>query len=368
MLQRVLKIFRPTRKTSLGIDIGTSSVKVVEIAGGPKTPELLSYGELQTYGYLRRLREPLQSASVSLLDGDIAGMIRQILDAAGVTTRHASLSIPLFSAFSATIELPVMTQEELQEAVPYQAQQIVPVPLSEVILDWEVIGRYGKVEAQGVAPRQRLLVLLVAVPREVVDHAVRIAKLAQIELDGLEVETFSLVRSSLRDEKRPTALIDIGARSTNLVIAEEGTVRVSRSIDTSGSELTTAISRSLGIELGRAEAMKIEDGIEEDTPANIRGILLTIIDGILTEAEKLMTTYVRHYGKQVERVVLAGGTATLPGLAGYANERLRVPVSLAKPFEGFRCPDELRPVLEEIGPSFAVAVGLALRNVVGAQG
>ena len=94
-------------------------------------------------------------------------------------------------------------------------------------------------------------------------------------------------------------------------------------------------------------------------------MLTTIIDAIVSEAEKLIVTYRRHYGKPVEAVMLAGGTATLPGIERHIHERLQIPVSRVNPFQGFRYPEELKPTLEEIGPSFAVAVGLALRGVGG---
>lgn len=300
-----------------------------------------------------------------MLDGDVASMIKRILTEAGIRGRRASMSIPLFSSFFTTLEMPVMSQDELQEAIPYQAQQIVPVPISEVILDWEIIGKTkGESDGAGGARREKLSVLLVAVPREVVDNSVRIAKLVELELSGLEVEAFSLVRALLHNDRRAAMIIDIGARSTNMIIVDGGMIRSSRTIDVSGSELTTILSRSLGVELGRAEAVKIDHGIAEDAPQDIRRMLTTVLDSIVNEAEKIMVTYRRQYGRAVETLLLAGGSASLRGLDRYFTERFGVPATRANPFQNLHVPEELNPVLAEIGPSFAVAVGLALRNVV----
>ena len=359
-----LSMIRRPARSLLGIDIGTSSVKVAEIAGSAKEATLLSYGELRSYGYLTRLREPLQSSALTMLESDVAEMIRNILEVSGARSRRASVGIPLFSSFFTTLELPPMTQQELQEAIPYQAQQIVPIPVSEVILDWEIIGRIGGTQGGGGQPREKLLVLLVAVPREVVDRYVRIAKLAAVELEALEVEAFSLVRAAFRGDQRTLALLDIGARSTNMLVAEEGTVRLSRSIDASGSELTSAVARSLGIGMGRAEAMKIAYGIGDAASPDIRRLLTGVLETIVGELGKLVATYRRNYGKSVEALVLTGGSSTLPGLTTYLSERLSLPVSLAAPFRGLHYPQELEPVLEEIGPSFTVAVGLALRHAI----
>lgn len=358
-----LSMIRRPARSLLGIDIGTSSVKVAEIAGNAKEATLLSYGELRSYGYLTRLREPLQSSALTMLESDVAEMIRNILEVSGARSRRASVGIPLFSSFFTTLELPPMTQQELQEAIPYQAQQIVPIPVSEVILDWEIIGRIGGTQGGGQA-REKLLVLLVAVPREVVDRYVRIAKLAAVELEALEVEAFSLVRAAFRGDQRTLALLDIGARSTNMLVAEEGTVRLSRSIDASGSELTSGVARSLGIGMGRAEAMKIAYGIGDAASPDIRRLLTGVLETIVGELTKLVATYRRNYGKSVEALVLTGGSSTLPGLPTYLADRLSLPVSLASPFRGLHYPQELEPVLEEIGPSFTVAVGLALRHAI----
>lgn len=356
-----MSVLRRSQKSFLGIDIGTSAVKIVELAGEANQATLLNYGELKTYGYLRRLREPLQSSVMTTLDSDVAAMIRQILDNSHAQTRRASMSIPLFSSFFTMLEFPPMSQAELQEAILFQARQIVPVPIAEVILDWEVIGRIGHADPNG--SREKMLILLVAVPREIVDRYVRIAKLAAIELDALEVEAFSLVRGALRNDMRTLLLADIGARSTNLVLIDEGTIRATHSLDTSGSELTTAVARAMSIEVGRAEAAKIEQGIE-GAGSEMRRLLGSVIEVIVHEMEKMISTYQRSYGSPVQGVLLAGGSAPLIGLDAYVQEKLHIPVSRVAPFQNVRAPQELMPVLQEIGPSFTVAVGLALRGIV----
>ena len=111
--------------------------------------------------------------------------------------------------------------------------------------------------------------------------------------------------------------------------------------------------------------MKIEHGIAGSARGEVRRSLINVLGGIAEELKQLIETYQQKYGKAVEEVLLAGGSASLRGLDTFLNKRLQIPVSRVTPFAHFRYPDKIAPTLEEIGPSFAVAVGLALRNVGG---
>lgn len=355
-------LFGRRKRTHLGIDIGNASIKVVEAAPGKNGPELRNYAALYTPGYLRQLRETSQSVAMSIPENVLAERVSQVLDAAGIEVRQASMSIPLFSSFFTTLELPPMSRGELQQAITYEARQLVPIPVAEVILDWEVIGRVGKMEADAKSPTEKLLVLLVAVPREIVDRYVRIAKLAGIELDALEVEAFSLARSVVRDDKRILLVADIGARATSLLLFEDGTIRMSHSLETAGSTLTLAEASAFRIDLARAEASKVEQGMREDTPFEVRQMLATVLGGIAGEIEHMVETYRRSYGKQVEALYLSGGSGHLFGIDRFFAERLPFSVQKAQPFRVFSYPQELTPALEDLGGSLSVATGLALRN------
>src|SRR3989344_2013395 len=349
----------------VGVDIGTASVKVVELAKDGSTIALETYGELEAYGYLRKLQESVQLSSLKMLESDVAGMIKELFSAARVRGKRASMAIPVFSSFFSLLELPVMKESELVRAIPFQARQIVPVPIGEVILDWEIVGKSIAAPDAG-QPQQKLLVLIVAVPREVVDKYVRIAKLANIELSGLEVETFSLVRTLVFERTSGAVMIvDFGARATSLTIVDGGSVRASRSIDIGGAELTRAIAHSLGVGTVRAETMKLEQGIAaQGGEAAIMRVLTTIMSSVVQEVDKSAASYFRKYGQKIGKVILTGGSAPMKGLASFLADKLARPVEIAFPFSHIKYQAVLEPTLHEIGPAFTVAVGLALRELV----
>ncbi|OHA51229.1 MAG: hypothetical protein A3A80_03985 [Candidatus Terrybacteria bacterium RIFCSPLOWO2_01_FULL_44_24] len=363
-----MMIWNPfTRKPRgfLGIDIGTSSVKVVELAGVKKGGIALgTYGELKAYGYLKRLSDPIQGSSLQMLDSEVAEMIKRILDECNAKSSAASMSIPVFSSFFTLLELPSMSDKELANAIPFQARQLVPIPISEVVLDWEIIGRFNP-RADSPNAQERLLVLLVAVPREVVDKYVRVAKLAGVELRGLEVETFSMVRALLRDNEDTNLLLDIGARSTNITIVDGGAIRMSHNLDISGNEFTRALAHSLGVNMKRAEEHKITSGIlQKGGELESSRALIPLIDAIMQDAEKIMNIYYRKYGHKVVRIMLGGGSTNLPGLVEYLSSRFGKEVVVGDPFHGIVFPNILEPIIRDIGPAFSVSVGLALRELV----
>lgn len=363
-----LSLLKGKGESFLGIDVGTASIKVVELVDS-KRPTLANYGKLNSYGYLRRIREPLQAASVPALDGDVAAMIRSVLQETNISLRRASLSIPLFISFSELLELPMMSRKELEEAIPYQAKQVVPLPTEEVVVDWEVVGQTKKKDVNVRPAQDKLLVMLVAVPREVIDRYVEIARLADIQIEALEVEAMSMVRA-LKGKgwpEHPVVILDVGALSTNVLIVDEGIIYVHRSIDTSGVEFTSAIAQALGIQVARAEGMKLEVGMRREGAEGAYQALLQIANVIADETEKLINSFQRRYGKRVGDVRLVGGSALLEGFDAYLADRLHIDVSRGNPFVEsiISYPDELTRTLNEIGPEFTVAAGLALRNIVG---
>ena len=360
----ILNLFKRKPKGFLGIDIGTSSVKVVELSSTKAGVKLETYGELKAYGYLKRLSDPIQSSSLQMLDSEVAEMIKRIIDDANVSSTAASMSIPVFSSFFTLLELPSMSVKELASAIPFQARQIVPIPISEVVLDWEIIGRFNP-QAGGSTVQEKLLVLLVAVPREVVDKYVRVAKLAGVELRGLEVETFSVVRALLHDNQETNLLLDIGARSTNITIVDSGTIRMSHNLDISGNEFTKTLAHALGVNMRRAEEHKISRGlVQKGGELEASRALVPLIDAVMQDAEKIMNIYYRKYGKKVVRVVLGGGSSNLPGLREYLESRFAREVVIGEPFSAIKYPNILAPVIQEIGPAFAVATGLSLREIL----
>ena len=254
-----------------------------------------------------------------------------------------------------TFEMPVVPGNELENAVKFEAKKYIPIPLAEVSLDWEIIDE---------GEEKRVKVLLAAVPKEIISKYKRIAEVVKLNLISLEVENFALVRSLIGRDKATTAVINLGAQTTNVTITDLGIIRLSHNIDRGSSEVTRMLSRSLNIEPERADDFKKNIGLS-DRPEEkeIADVIAPVVDSLFREILRVVNGYNRLAPRKVERVVLAGGGANLFGLVDYAAKVVGLETVRANPFSRVVYPAFMQPVLREIGPDFSVAVGLALRQI-----
>ena len=359
MVFNPLKMLFP--KKFLGIDIGTSFIKLVEVSRFGYRRRLKNYGSLPASVLYQKPFRTFEKNTLVLSSNDIARAIRAIMEQAKIEARQAVFSIPDFSSFFTTIELPAMSKEELPQAIRYEARQHIPLPLGETTLDWQLL------DERQIEQQKRLKVLLVAVPKEIINQYQEIAKLAQLELYALEAEVFGLIRALTKEDDRgPLALIDIGAQSTTCNIVEKKNLKISYSFDMSANDLTDTVSKSLSITHSEAEKLKKSQGIkmlEDNEGKGVREILLPLVDVILREVETVFNNFYQKGGKGIEKIVLAGGVALLPGLKEYFQGRFKKEVEIADPFADLFYPPILENTLKGMGPAYAIAVGVALRGL-----
>ncbi len=344
-------------KKCLGIDIGASSIKMVEISGFGKRKKLENYIK-----FTIRPGEPslkiFQGESLTLLSDRASGILQAILEQAKIKEKKATFSLPDFSTFFTSFSLPPMSKGEVPQAVEFEARHHIPIPLSEVTFDWQII------EKKEIFPGVKLKILLVAVPNKVLANYQRTANLTQVELKGMEAEVFALMRSSVPRDliEKPVCLVDIGWYSTTISIVEKEMLRVSYSFDISSDNLTKALRDKLKVDLEEAEKLKTKYGLDPKRKEIVEA-LLPEIDSLAFEIEKICRSFYQTEDKEVKDVIIAGGTATLFGLRDYLESRIKKQVKLADPFSNTSFPSLLSQRLKELGPSFAVAVGTALMGL-----
>ena len=192
-----------------------------------------------------------------------------------------------------------------------------------------------------------------------------------METKFLEAETFGLLMSLGQTDKMIIALVDVGARSTSCSVVEEGTLKNSHSFDIAGNEMTQAVRRSLGIEYEEAEELKKKYGVgavlsktAEPEAEKVAKALLPSVDAILTEIRRIFHTFSLEEKKEIEKVVLAGGSSLLPGMKEYFADSLQKKVELINPFTRIFSPPVLEKIVKnEISPKYAIALGAALRGL-----
>lgn len=347
------------QKTSmLGLDIGSASLKMVELGKSGERVALETYAEYQNPDFLRSF-QPFTKNAPPYSQKELSFLIKQIAQEARVKSRDLMMSLPAPSTFIIAFELPFMSSDEIPTAVMHEARQRIPVPLGEVEIDWSLLNELPQQDS-----RSFIQILLAAVPKEIIAKYTEIARDAGFSLAGIEAEAFSLVRGLLRGERRPAIVVDIGASSTTINIVDRGNIVLSHNFWVGGGELTTKIMQSTGQSKAQAEYYKRKEGVLQSTVSeSISRVIIPLVDEVLQEVSKVMAAYKDRFQRDIGVIILTGGSASLAGLKELFGTKFNKEVLVSNPFSGIFFPPILTPVIKEIGPSFSVAVGLALRGL-----
>ncbi|HEY3104628.1 MAG TPA: type IV pilus assembly protein PilM [Pyrinomonadaceae bacterium] len=344
-------------KTSMvGVDIGSSSVKAVELQGRGNDLQLLSLGF-----------EALQADSV--VDGQImelnavSNAISSIFNEHKIKTTKVAAGVNGHSVIVKNIVLPQMSEEELQESFAWHAEEHIPFDISDVNLDFHVMNRSD----------DAIHVLLAACKRDKVANLKQAIQLAGKQPAVVDVDAFALQNCyELNYDPQPghiVALLNIGASTTNINILNGVRSVFTRDATFGGNQYTSLLQKELGLTFDQAEAVKrgmpLPEGAEQ---RDISPILDTVSDILALEIQKTMDFYratVEEGDSAVEKILVSGGGSKLTGLVDFLAQRFEVPVEMFDPFRKIRVdargfdPEYMR----EIVPEMAIAVGLALRGV-----
>lgn len=348
-----MSLFSSKNDAYIGVDIGTSSIKMVELE--KKQGRL----HLVTYGYSENIKELSDGENWTKNTDYVKKVIDRIYKKMEATTDRAVGTLPAFSVFSSIITLRNVDKKSLAGAVEWEAKKFIPLPLEEMILDWKVIGE--KTEND----KKNTMVLLTGSPKKLVRKYVDVFRRTVVNLTNLEPETFSLIRSLLGDDKSTVMLIEIGATNANICIVKGGIPMVSRSLDLGGKTISKTIATNLNIGLARAEQFKRDLGIASAQAGGdlVPSTIASSINPIVNEVKYLINLFQNKNEDKVEKIILSGGSVMLPNFASYLSEKLNMNVVVGDPWSRVVYPPELKPILMEIGSSFSVAIGAAMREL-----
>ena len=371
------KFFSKGTPVALGIDIGSSAIKIVQIKKKNSQAVLETYGELALGPYTGAG----VGQAVVLAPDKIAQALTDLMKEkeVSITTKKCGISIPFASSLMSVIEMPDVSPKQLSVMVPLEARRYIPVPISEVLLDWSVIPKsevreedsseYTTTEerssagaTKASAALSKVDVLIVAIHNETIARYQEIVAKSGLEAGFFEIEIFSTMRAVLDEALRPVMIMDIGAASTKLYVVERGVIRSSHTINRGSQDITLTISKSMGLSLERAEIMKRQVGAA-GKDKNLTDVIILTLDHIFSEVNNALLAFEKKYNKTVSKVILVGGGSALKGLAELARNNFKTDIVIADPFNKVSAPAFLENILKETGPEFAVAIGLALRKL-----
>ena len=349
-------MFKRGNKSMVGVDIGSSSVKAVELQGRGKDLQLLSLGF-----------EALESDSV--VDGQIielnavSNAISSIFNEHKIKTMQVAAGVNGHSVIVKNIVLPQMSEGELQESFAWHAEEHIPFDISDVNLDYHVMDRSG----------DAIHVLMAACKRDKVSNLKQTIQLAGKQPTVIDVDAFALQNCyELNYDPQPgqvVALLNIGASTTNINILNGVRSVFTRDATFGGNQYTSLLQKELGLTFDQAESVKRGMPLPEGAEVREVGpIMDTVSDILALEIQKTMDFYratVEDGESAVQKILVSGGGSKLTGLADFLARRFEVSVEMFDPFRKIKVdargfdPDYMR----EIVPEMAIAVGLALRGV-----
>jgi type IV pilus assembly protein PilM len=358
-----LTSFFKKESSVLGVDIGSSAIKIVQIKKKRGRAVLETYGELALGPYAG-----IEIGRATNLTADkIAEAIKDILRESKTTSVSCGVALPYSSSLISFLNIPAVPEKQIGGVVAIEARKFIPVSLNEVMLDWSLIPKeenYVSEDEAAKAEKQTQEILVVAIHNDYINNYQSIMSGSGLTPTFYEIEIFSSVRSVLEQGITTNMIVDMGARTTKLYIIERGILRSSHIINKGSQDITLALSKALSISVGEAENMKRVYGLKGGPEYKELTEIITVnLDYIFYEANATLLAYQKKSSKNVAKVILTGGGVLLKGFNDLAKISFQTEVVYANPFSKLETPAIFADELTATGPEFSVAIGAALRRL-----
>ncbi|MFH1626130.1 MAG: type IV pilus assembly protein PilM [Pseudomonadota bacterium] len=344
-------------KDLIGLDIGSSSIKLVELQDTKKGYRLRNVG----IGFL-----PLGTIVDGALKDRLAviDIIQNLVSNLGIKSRNVATSISGHSVIIKTISLPVMSEKDLEESIKWEAEQYIPFEIDDVNIDFQILGETAGEKGQ-------MNVLLVAAKRDMISDYVQVIKEAGLNTVVMDTDSFALENmfeiNYPYDEGEVIALIDVGANILNMNVLKGGVSVFTREVSIGGNRVTVEIQKRKNISYEEAEVLKIGGLTAEIDYSEIENIVEEVSLSLAIEIQRSLDFFWATFSDEhISRIYVSGGCSKSVGFKRIVASRVGdIPVELVNPFAGIDCSDEdFDPeYLEYTAPFMAVGVGLALRRV-----
>lgn len=385
-------------KSYLGVDIGAGGAKIVELKKEKNRPVLFTYGlttENQNIHQLFVKKE--KTVSELLIEDSVGGkqvlkadrgekdgeveilalrdeqinkyveVLKAVCHEAKTMSKTAIVSLPVSAVFHAVVTLPLVDRRDFTNILNAEIKKLLPRPIDEMAIDYQILPSAPEARSQKI--------LVNAVPRELVVFYTKIFQKSGLVLEALEPESVALQRALVGRDGSVILLIDMGAERTNFFIIDQTVPVTHHSIESGGMKMNKIMQNILGVEEAEIERMKHDlsvylspqgAGVGSDMNKFVE-LFMPVIDPIIKEIQYSFDLFLRqsgNEGKKPEKIVLTGGAAMLPGLAGFISDKFKIKCYVGDPWARVVYQDGLKPVLNSIGSRMSVAIGLALRDIV----
>ncbi len=359
------KLFRK-KQSVIGLDIGSASIKVVQLKKEKGVPVLETYGTIA----LGPSFDKSVGQNVVANEKELVSLLNTLFNSANVTSKKVGVSIPFNSSLISLIDLPPLSDDSITKTMPFEAKKHIPIPLSEVSIDWFIIPNalldsdeapiFDKTTTPYLQKEDTRKVLLIAIHNKELIKFKKVIDGLKLEAGFFEIEIFSALRSVTHENRFPILIIDVGARTTKYYILDRGIVRTSYYINSGGQKITEVFQNTKNISFEDAEIFKRKHGLNienEDVKKNVKSLLRDIF----TEGVNVVKNFEIKNRKTVGKVILTGGGVVMKGFLEESKKSFDIEVELADTFSRLQYPAFLTDSLKVAGPQYAVSIGAALR-------
>jgi type IV pilus assembly protein PilM len=332
----------------VGLDIGSKTIKIVDLVKEANNFKLNGSGIVGYKGVSPDLFKDEKELS------DLAQIIKKLHKEARISSKDVTIALPESKVFTRVIQFPMLTDQEIASAIKWEAEQYIPIPVSDAIIQHQIISRNEKGTTSGVR------VLLVAVARNLVEVYVKLLQTAGLNVVKVETELLALSRS-LSIPDKTSLIVDFGATSTDIAICEKGLLSFTRTIPTAGEAFTRAVSQNLNVSPLQAEEYKKAYGLSQQLEGKIKVALDPIIAMVSDEIKKAIYYYqTEEKGERPSAVILSGGSSGMPDVINYLTKMLNMEIVVGNPFSRVRLSPEVAKIITPYSPLYSIAVGLAM--------
>ncbi len=331
----------------LGVDIGASGIKIVELANDAGRARLITYGFSEYKA---------ESASDVLDNPEVKGKeLAELAAKSGVTTKRVVTGLPMSSVFSTLFTFPEGTEKGLEEMIKSKAKKLSPIPEADLVIDWKKLAPL---------PNEKMIkVAVTAASRKMIEKYMQIFRASGLTLLSLETEAYALVRALLGKDRAPAIIVDIGSIKTNVLMVKEGVPVIHRTVKAGGRDISNFLSEKMKVDIKQAEEMK--KNLSLNKLAGAEAALGQIVEPIVNEIKFCESLYSEQYNtEKIEKIVLTGGSSLIAGLSDMIKQATGLRVFIGDSWARIIYPDDLRPVLDKNGPGLTIAVGLAMRDIL----
>jgi type IV pilus assembly protein PilM len=347
----------------VGLDIGSSTVKAVELSIKGKGRDF----DLTHLGVAKLPSESIVQGAF-LNSSAIVDTVREAIDNAKIRTKNVAVAVSGHSVIVKKVNLPMMSRDELDEQIRWEAEQYIPFDVNEVNLDFQILNDGESEDSAG-----QMGVLLVAAKKDLIDDYVQVITEAGLVPAVVDVASFAVENAfNSNYDSAPedvVALVNIGAEVVNINILANGIPAFTRDITTAGNQYTEEIQKALSVTFDEAERIKLggraRDESQDVVPQEVEQAMQSVSETVIGEISRSLDFFgATTADSNIGRVVLSGGGAMVAGLEKAFHERTGLPVEIMNPFSRMAPSSKFESeFLDEMGPSLGVGVGLAMRRV-----